>query len=110
MKLGEIIAPPDLTCSCATLEHSANASVHDEILEIRQSCPALKHILLPPELISRFQELKHLELEGDHDSKLAIALLRSYLSRVTSPIHRYLLVDGDTHPDLVESYKRDLGE
>ena len=78
---------------------------------IRSACPALREILLPDRVWSAVQSWHgEPDVEAAHRSILLLAVERGYLSRLTIPIHRFLL-DGDAVLKTVRrQYVRDLVE
>lgn len=83
----------------------------DELAAVRSKCPALSKILLPDQDWSRFRQWHETsDTVGHHRSMVLLALGRRCLSRLTSPIHRYLLDGEHVRPEATQQYLQDLRE
>lgn len=99
------------SCGC-TIARADNGAVSIDILEaIRTSCPALNSVFLPDDTWPDFK-VWHAEPDrvAAHRSMLLLALERGHLSRLTSPIHRYLIKNGGLRPGVRRQYVKDLRE
>ena len=82
-----------------------------EFIALREKCPALREILVPEQVWAQFREW-HLSPDyvASHSSVVLLAFRRGYLSRVTDPIHRYLVSSAGIRPGVSTQYVRDLRE
>jgi hypothetical protein len=68
-------------------------------------------VLLPDSIWQEFQDwCDQPDDVAEHRSVLLLAYLRGCLDRVTSPIHRYLLISGTVRADARKQYIKDLQE
>ena len=97
-------------CPCKT----ASAVDRDNLLEglraLRNGCSALNQILVPD--WEAFEQADR-KLEGNratHRSMLLLALERGHISRITFPIHLYLMESEQPKKELTKQYRKDLQE
>lgn len=101
-----------LNCICQEPSSSIiGSSLLDTFAAVRERCPAIKQLLVPAEIWSKFHNW-HLwsDDEAHHESTLLLALDRGYLSSITSPVHRYLLESGRINSRVRKQYINDLQE
>jgi hypothetical protein len=100
-------------CICQT---ASSVDADDEALQVlagvRATCPVLKQIMLPDSMWPKFQTWHRQPDDAAFPdrSTVLLALQRGYLSRLTVPIHRYLMKGESIHPDLKKQYRKDLQE
>jgi hypothetical protein len=84
---------------------TGNGTVLGELARVRGECPALRRILIPDNVWSKFEaRVKELVANPDtvgHNAIAYYALERGTLGAMCSPIHRYLL-DGDVPKEKVD--------
>lgn len=99
------------SCVCQTVSDVGDAVALDALADVRAKCPALSNLVLPDSVWPDFREWHRQPDEvALHRSVTLLALERGCLSRVTSPLHCYLL-DGDSiRPDVRQQYISDLRE
>jgi hypothetical protein len=82
-------------CSCTQQLESAGEGSLELFAAIRSRCPALHRIFVPDEVWHGFQQWhQQRDTVAYHRSILLLAMERGYLGRVTSAVHRYLMVAG----------------
>lgn len=82
-----------------------------EFAEVREACPALKKVLVPDEDWESFSQFVTAPMdEAFHQPMAILAFKRRHLNRITSPIHRYLIENGEVHHLLTSQYRQDLRE
>lgn len=87
-----------------------NISLED-FVELRQRCSALRDILLPEGIWQKFLQWHRVGDDvASHYSVVLLAYRRGYLSKVTGPIHRYLLTETGILADARKQYLKDLRE
>lgn len=99
-----------LDCPCK----AASAVDWEHLLEglraLRNRCSALEQILIPD--WEAFEQADR-KLEGNratHRSMLLLALERGHISRITFPIHLYLMESEQPKKELTKQYRKDLQE
>lgn len=99
-----------IDCPCQLNERIDRDDLLHKFKEIRQECAALREILVPDSVWSDFQKnATDLPDEVGHQYKVLGALQHGILSKITAPIHRYLM-NGNTPKTLKNGYKEDLIE
>lgn len=100
----------DVRCACQKDLATPFEDLLSAFATLRDRCPALR-LLVPEEVWPSFAAW---DAKGDHDafhrSILLLALDRGHLSRVTAPIHRFLLDNKHPRGDLRKQYVQDLRE
>ena len=83
----------------------------EEFSMLRDKCSAIKEVLVPEDYWPFFQNI-FLEKrdQAEHCSILLMAFERGHISRITSPVHLYLMEGKKTKPSLTKQYARDLRE
>jgi len=82
-----------LCCPCLTVKVNKEGDVLNQFEEIRRHCAALREILLPDEIWTTFRESAMAEFDAArHGSMLLSAFKDDCLHKITSPIHKFLLV------------------
>lgn len=98
------------TCPCA-LTYPGRGERVELFGDIRLGCPALRHLLVPddawPLVVAAAREASDAAF---HASYLLLAFERGHLAKITAPVHRFLLRDGQPHPRLTAQYRQDLQE
>lgn len=86
----------EVNCVCLQPLKDLNYFPLKQLLQIRNSCPVLKEILIPEYLLPYFEEtyLKGLD-RAWHSSISLLALQNGRLDRITAPLHRFGF-DSDT--------------
>lgn len=99
-----------MTCGCAEAYHYGGERI-ELFGEVRQRCPALRHVLLPndawPLVVAAERRAPDAAF---HASYLLLAFERGCLAKITAPVHRFLLCDDQPHPSLTAQYRQDLQE
>jgi hypothetical protein len=100
-----------MICDCERTQDSNLGAELAELGNLRSRCPALMRLLLPD---NAWQTVQTTELSGrdaaHHRSYIVLAYKRGCLSKVTLPIHKFLL-DGDHLLEAVtKQYRLDLSE
>lgn len=99
-----------MTCRCVEAYQHGGERV-ELFGEIRQHCPALRHVLLPDDAWPLVLAAERRAPDAAfHASYLLLAFERGCLARITAPVHRFLLRDDQPHPTLTAQYRRDLQE
>jgi hypothetical protein len=97
--------------SCQYNSNTLGEELLDTFAALREQCAALKEILAPDDLWPAFQTWACQPPNGaHHQSILLLAMERSHLNRVTTPIHRYLIEAGTPRATLRKQYLQDLRE
>ena len=98
-------------CGCIGSTSSSRADALDQFAAMRNSCPALREILVPDDVWPSFREAHASAPEGvPHASLVFLAFQEGYLGAITGPIHRFLL-DEDGRPRNIDlNYLADLRE
>jgi len=77
----------------------------------RESCRVLKDLLLPDSIWNEFVSACHEPRDkAQHRSILLLAYQHGTLSRITIPIHRFVLAQQDIGVKIAEQYIKDLRE
>jgi hypothetical protein len=98
------------SCGCGAHRDDREALV-DQFAKVRDGCPALRLLMLPDDTWPAFQAaIRQPPDEALHGSVLLLALDRGHLAKVTSPMHRYLLEQGQLKAGMREQYRQDLRE
>src|SRR5436309_9190944 len=100
-----------LSCACMTVQPGNGEQPIIMLESIRKTCPALQSIFLPEDVWHDFKAW-HAEpdLVAAHCSMLLLAFDRGHLTRLTHPVHRYLLEGDRVHPSVRRQYMNDLRE
>jgi hypothetical protein len=97
-------------CLCGQAWEGEGDSTGD-FAAVREACPVLRHLVLPDDTWPSFLETAREPHDPAlHRSILLLAFERGHLGRVTSPLHRYLFVDGHPRSELRKEYARALRE
>ena len=103
-----------VSCPCQSIERIDRGKLLDVFKEIRDKCVALKEILVPDSEWPQFQKeaIKALNFPDTvgHQYKVLGALQHGILSKITFPIHRYLMDGNETVKTLDARYKKELVE
>ena len=101
----------DVLCSCNSGSVAEGEESLTALERIRVGCPAIRLILLPD---SAWPAFKHWHAHADpvawHRSIVLLALERGHLSRVTSPLHRFLLAGDRVAAGVSRQYRKDFVE
>jgi hypothetical protein len=102
-----------IKCACqsiAAINDSWNC-ILNHFEGIRKNCAALKEIFVPDSEWPNFRKMAPSSYdESGHRSTLLGALKRGELSKITLPVHRYLLVEEKPKDSLRKNYKKDFIE
>lgn len=102
---------PMKNCACQRKPslHGSREALFREFGHLRQDCPVLRELLIPDEIWPDFHGWC-LDKPGraHHRPVTWRAYDRNHLSRITSPIHRFLFLDGRLNPQVTNQYKADL--
>ncbi len=100
-----------MTCPCADAQPRAGEPTFKLFGEVRERCPALYQVLLPPSAWSTVvTEEQRPPDAARHGSFALIAFEQGHLARVTAPVHRFLLDGDQIHSKLTAQYRQDLQE
>lgn len=99
------------SCRCITAQADNGARLVNVLESIRRGCPVLHSVFLPKDTWPDFK-VWHAKPDSiaTHCSMLLLALKRGCLARLTSPVHRYLIENGDLHQKVRRQYVKDLRE
>jgi len=100
-------------CLCLTATARSKNSLLEDFKRIREQCPALRELLVPDGIWDEFQRVASEDMDAaQHQSVLLLAFKRGYLSKVTSPVHRYLIEKMEEKPkkQFNNNYEKDLQE
>jgi hypothetical protein len=99
----------DCQCHAAVLDESR--PLIEAFEEVRESCQALRLVCVPDDTWPAFKAW-HLTQDtvALHHSVFVLALDRGHLARLTAPIHRYLIQNGEVLPSMRAQYREDLKE
>jgi len=105
MVIGKII------CPCQTINCINRDILLQEFRAIREKCAALREILVPDTVWEDFkQRAKASPDTVGHKYKVLGALQLGILSKITFPIHRYLMDGNSPKEELKNNYKKELIE
>ncbi len=101
----------NIHCPCQSIKCTDRNNLLQEFTAIREKCTALKEILVPDCVWADFQKnAEHLtDNTVGHKHKVLGAFQHGILSKITFPIHRYLM-DDNIPKKLKNDYKKDLVE
>ena len=100
-----------IQCPCQSFIISNKHHVFEEFSSLREKCLALKDILIPDIIWDDFCKVAITAADSDrHQSILLNAFINGFLSKITSPVHRYLIEVSTIHKNLTQQYKKDLSE
>lgn len=98
-----------IACPCQQVV-KAIADAIAEFKSLRESCPALRTILIP-DLVEWERAYANLDQDDSgHRPILLVAFMWGCLHRLTLPIHKYLMNVDSPRPDLTAQYRMDLQE
>jgi len=98
-------------CACNEASATTTGNSVKEFGELRGMCPALKEVLVPDRIWADFEAAaRGAREDSPFESMLLLAFERSFLSKLTFPIHRYLLDDDELRSGIRPGYMTDLGE
>lgn len=99
-----------ISCPCQSIKDIDRDKLLHEFGAIREKCAALREILVPDSVWPDFQRKAQEDPDiVGHNYKVLGALQHGILSKITFPIHLYLL-DGNRPKALKPDYKKDLPE
>ena len=112
---GQLRITLPIECPCQTSANLMSNSRRDldAFRELQDQCAALKEILVPEGIwdqFQRFAEEKKPVDEAHHTSILLNAFEQGFLSRITLPIHTFLLDDNTVRREVKKQYLSDLRE
>ena len=98
-------------CTCLECEDRNNQGSLERFSVVRAGCPVLHEILVPNNVWEEFHRWhSQPDTEAFHRSILLLAMQRGYLSHITSAVHRYLIVNGQSRSNISPQYRQDLRE
>ncbi len=98
-------------CLCQTATPADSNKALQKFESIRAECSALQEILVPNHIWPEFKQLAGKDYnEARHQYILLGALKNGFLSKITFPIHRFLLDKGGPKINLTNQYRKDLVE
>jgi hypothetical protein len=98
-------------CPCQSIQKVGRDKLLQEFSAIREQCPALKQILVSDSIWAVFMQKTKDSLDAvGHKYKVLGALQLGILSKITFPIHRYLMDNDHPKADIKNSYKEALIE
>jgi len=98
-------------CGCIGSTSSSRADALDQFAAMRNSCPALREILVPDDVWPRFREAHASTPKGvPHTSLVLLAFMEGCLGAITGPIHRFLLDNDGRRRKIDPNYLADLKE
>jgi hypothetical protein len=114
----EIQKSPKYLCACIAatddidMVRDRNGQIPlDDFVALRNNCSALRDLLLPEPIWAQFLDWHSLPDDvANHASVALLAFRRGQLSRITGPIHRFLVSSGGIRPDVRAQYVQDLKE
>lgn len=89
---------------------TADNHIMKEFSILRNNCSAIKEVFVPQVIWPDFQRVAKKSNQAAHCSILLLAFERGHISKITSPIHRYLMEGDNPKPSLTEQYAKDLRE
>jgi hypothetical protein len=93
------------------LRHADDTIALEGFAKIRDNCPALSQVLVPDSIWPEFLEWhKKGDDEATHASVSFLAYVRGRISKVTDPIHQFLMNGGAIAQNARKQYLRDLRE
>ena len=99
-----------LTCPCVSTS-PRNGELAPHFSEVRLRCPALLKVLLPEEAWKALVAAEQQQADAArHASSILLAFASGHLSRMTAPVHRFLLDGVEIRHDLTAQYRQDLQE
>lgn len=102
-----------INCICQEykFDEKDNPSLLKTFSDIRNQCPVLKKILVPDKIWAKFQSISRFSSNSvGHNYKVLSALQLGILSKLTFPIHQYLMDNNETPKDIEKNYRKDLIE
>lgn len=98
-------------CDCQNMVTTEHNHLLEEFSILRSKCSAIKEVLIPEDDWPAFQRV-FLEKRDQavHCSILLLAFERGHISKITSPIHRYLMEGKKPKLSLTKQYAKDLIE
>jgi len=103
--------PKTVNCYCQKVKFENKDSLLEEFALARNKCVALKKILVPDSVWSQFEDkTKESPDTVRHNYKILGAFQHGILSKITYPIHRYLMDQNQPLKTLQKSYKKELIE
>ena len=101
----------NVRCPCRTTILSKKDSLLEEFGSLRKKCPALNSIFIPEEIWPDFQKTASAVPNiVKHRSIVLGAFKNGFLSKITLPVHRYLLKGQEPKANLTNQYRKDLIE
>ena len=98
-------------CLCQTGLAVKDSNILETFSHVRNKCPVLKELLVPDSIWLDFKRSAIEPMnEALHKSILLLALSRGYLNRITLPMHKYLIENGNPRKEITKQYIIDLQE
>lgn len=101
----------DVTPDADEVRNADGSIPFKEFTYLRKKCPALREVFLPDSIWQQFRDWHtRPDDEAAHRSIVLLAFRRGCLSRVTKPIHRYILSSNGVRTVVRKQYLQDLRE
>lgn len=98
-------------CDCLNMVATEHRHQLIKFSMLRSKCSAIKEVLLPETLWPDFQRFfLNKSNQAEHSSILLLAFERGHISKITSPIHRYIMEGEKPKQKLTKQYAKDLRE
>lgn len=98
-----------IECACQKIKGKNNSLL--DFQSMRNKCPAIKNILIPDAKWEYFYKIANEEPdEARHQSVILGAFFNGYLSKITSPVHRFLMDAENPKKELKPEYRNALFE
>lgn len=91
-------------CPCQQDTPVEWAQLNDKLEKIRNNCDALRKVLIPESLWEDYKRWCQEDNNAHHYPIFYLALMSGYLGKLTSPIHRFLLGNGEILPTVKKDY------
>lgn len=98
-------------CNCSLSDFSQYSSKIEAFIHVRDQCRALKEILIPDSIWPEYRQAVSKPIgDAKHQPILYLAFTGGALSKLTNPIHKYILDWIDHGKTLKNQYQEDLIE
>jgi len=98
-------------CLCQKGLTVKDSNILEIFSHVRNKCPVLKELLVPDSIWPDFRRSAIKPMNGAlHKSILLLALHRGYLNKITLPMHKYLIENGNPRKEITKQYIVDLQE
>ena len=98
-------------CPCMTAELGRTYPSTEGFADLRDRCTALSTVFVPDETWTEFRDAAKKDMRGtQHASVLHLAADRGYLSKLTGPVHRFMLGEFADGRTVSPAYLKELRE